>query len=335
MNRILSTLMALLAVLLLNAQEITVDRLTERIVVIDEGYFRSVAILTEKGVVLIDTRQPLAKMTEIKALIKQEFGVDTICYIINSHGCPEHIGGNSAFPEATVLMNDGFFKRKELYEEQKAAVDSFEVQCNNEHLSDSSREAFCTKFKGGEGWRRACIYALEENPDITFSRELTLHFEELSIQVVLIGLGHGYSNFIYIPQERFLHTSTINEQRRPLLFWVPIKADVEEFLPYQINKLQYFLSVCDSVDYIVPGHRDYYQSNELKQMLSYYINLYTLAEAYYTTNSVYEDFEACLAIGNNFKNFGWLKDLTTEELKRHNDNVLWLWTYLENKNDED
>lgn len=235
MKKLQCLLLSIFAVYTVFAQ-IEVERFSNRIIILNENYFRSVAINTNKGVVLIDTREPLEKMEEIKKIVKQEFDTDTFCYIINTHGCPEHILGNPAFPNTPVIMNENFFNRKKMYARQKNYVDSLEIVCNR-IIDTALSDEICSKLEDGKNWRECCIKALKITPNITFSESMNLYFDSLTIQMFLTGLGHGYSTFIYIPEENFLHVSTLSDHWAITKFSIPDYLDGSDFLPYQIKTL--------------------------------------------------------------------------------------------------
>lgn len=309
------------------AQKIEIDRVSDRIILLNEDYFRSVAVETDKGVVLIDTREPLEKMEEIKQLIKQEFNTNSFCYVINTHGCPEHILGNTALPNTPAIMNDNFFNRKKLYREQKKYIDSLEIVC--EQTADAlEQNENCSQIEQGKNWRKYCIKALKINPDITYSEKMNLYFEGLSIQMLLTGLGHGYSTFIYIPEERFLHVSTLNSNWVITKFQVAPYLDGAYFLPYQIKTLQDIISISDSLEFVVPSHGEPYDPTVLKQMLVYYTELYAFASESCSSNMNYDTFKLECNIEKRFPRLELLQNLNAEELERHNENVDWLWKYF-------
>lgn len=309
------------------AQEIEVERMSDRIMLLNEDYYRSVAINTNKGVVLIDTREPLEKMEEIRQLITQEFNTDSFCYIINTHGCPEHILGNAAFPNIPVIMNDNFFNRRKLYGEQKKYIDSLEIVC--EQTTDTVElNENCSQIEQGKNWRKYCIKAMKIKPDITYSEKMNLHFEGLSIRMLLTGLGHGYSIFIYIPEERFLHVSTLSSNWAITKFKIPQYLDGDYFVPYQIKTLQDIIRITDSLDFVVPSHGDPYAPIVLKQMLRYYTELYQFAYDSYASNMDYDTFKSECSIEKRFSTLKLFQNLNEEELQRHNENVDWLWDYF-------
>jgi glyoxylase-like metal-dependent hydrolase (beta-lactamase superfamily II) len=314
------------------SQNIKVDRISKRIIILNEDYFRSVAIYTNKGVVLIDTREPLEKMEEIKQIIKQEFKTDTFCYIINTHGCPEHILGNPAFPNTPVIMNENFFNRKKMYARQKKYIDSLEIVCNQTNDTVNQDEK-CTNLDGGRNWRNYCIKALKIKPDISYSKKMNLYFDSLTIQMVFTGLVHGYSTFIYIPEENFLHVSTLSSKYAITKFRIPENLDASDFLPYQVNTLKDIIGISNSIKYVVPCHGDYYSSGILKQMLGYYTDMYYFAKKSYSSKMKYNTFKSECTIAKRFSTFELFQNLNEEELQRHNENIDWLWNYFKQQDD--
>jgi glyoxylase-like metal-dependent hydrolase (beta-lactamase superfamily II) len=308
-------------------QNIEVNRISDRMIILNENYFRSVAILTNRGVILIDTREPLEKMEEIKRIINQEFNTDTFCYIINTHGCPEHILGNAAFPNTPVIMNDNFFNRKKMYAMQKKYIDSLEIICSDT-VGKVEQDDICSRLEEGKNWRKYCIKAMKIKPDISFSEKMNLYFDSLTIQMVLTGLGHGYSTFIYIPEENFLHVSTLSNNWGITKFTIPEYLDGSDFLPYQIETLKDFITISDSLKYIVPCHGEYYSADILKQMLRYYTEMYDFAKESVFDKKDYNTYKSECSIEKRFSNYELFRNLSDKEIQRHNENIDWLWDYF-------
>lgn len=322
-------LFAVSGLISVNADSIEVDRLSERIVILNEGYHRVVAVNTEKGIILIDTRWPKEKMEEIKQLLLlQEFNSDKVCYIINTHGCPEHILGNPALPNTPVIMNKRFFNRLKIYAQQKQDIDSLQFQCEHTDLDTSKQRKICEEYERRKFWRDICIEAQKIKPDVTFSEELNLYFENLTIQIKYTGLGHGYSNFIYIPEERFLHSSTIGHKDVPHKITIPQFTDNPEFLSWQNQVLKNMIDQCDSIRYVIPGHGEYYTGNELKQILNYFITMYDGVKQALEDNQNIESFKKEYTIDKKFANYTLFKDLGDETIKRHNKNIDFLWNHV-------
>lgn len=327
MKKLACSLLITFSLLPAFAQKIEADRISENILVLNEDYNRCVAVLTNKGVVLIDTRMEKEKMLEMKQLIKQEFKTDSIIYIINTHGCPEHVLGNSFLPNTPAIMNSNFFNRKKIYEHQKAYIDSLENECL--HSNDTSiQNSCCKQFEQSKTWRPYCVKALKVEPDITYSEKMNLYFDNLTIQLVLTGLGHGYSTFIYIPEEKFLHSSTFGNRLKLPQITIPPFMDSAAFLPYQISVLKDFITVSDSIEYVVPGHGDYYSSDELKQKLNYYVNMYKLAKNLADTETDLEAFKTKFTLETIIPEFKPADDIKEKELETHRKNIDWLCNYF-------
>ena len=164
---------------------------------------------------------------------------------------------------------------------------------------------------------------------------MNLYFDSLTVQMVLTGLGHGYSTFIYIPEENFLHVSVLSSNWAITKFTIPGDMDGSDFLPYQIKTLKDFIPISDSLRYIVPCHGKYYSADILKQMLSYYTEMYDFAKESYSSNTDFNTYRSECTIEKRFLKYELFQNLDDKEIQRHDENIDWLWNYFSQFNKEE
>src|SRR5512142_2888663 len=87
---------------------ITVRRLSPPLAVVNAGPWNNsyVAIATQKGIVVIDSGFSTRIAQAVRQAIQAEFKRSDFSYLINSHEHSDHIFGNSAYSDATIVGSD-------------------------------------------------------------------------------------------------------------------------------------------------------------------------------------------------------------------------------------
>ena len=94
---------------------IVVERLSERVIIVSlDGFSTQTAIATEKGIVVIDNVWSGKSARLYREVIEEEFGRGDFIYAIAIINDLMNVGGNCAYPEATVVAHE------ELYQSLKA-----------------------------------------------------------------------------------------------------------------------------------------------------------------------------------------------------------------------
>jgi len=148
------------------------------------GSTNSGFIVTDKGVILIDSQGPRERALDLKARIKKITNLPVI-YLINTHYHGDHTFGNQYF-KGTIISH-------------KTARDDL-IQKDRAHR---------TRFKKIFGQKSLDGFRLTL-PDITFSDELRLYEGATDIIITHTGPAHtGGDAYVYLPKERIVFTGDI------------------------------------------------------------------------------------------------------------------------------
>ncbi|GAJ00493.1 unnamed protein product, partial [marine sediment metagenome] len=106
-NLLLLCGIAFLWVPAVNAQDVVVRRVTDRVITLSMtnlGKHTNITVIeTQKGLVVIETEFVPSVMETIKKAAEKELGRNDWAYVINSHGHLHHARGNAAFPDTPII----------------------------------------------------------------------------------------------------------------------------------------------------------------------------------------------------------------------------------------
>lgn len=91
---------------------IVVQRFSDRVILLtDDPTFgeTTVAIASNRGLVVIDTSGSPESAVRIRRAIEQEFGRSDFAYVINTHHHWDHTSGNQAFADAVIIGHDACY----------------------------------------------------------------------------------------------------------------------------------------------------------------------------------------------------------------------------------
>ena len=197
---------------------IKVQEFNDRTVLVKFGYDAITAIKTTKGIVLIDAGISTALTARYKNIIENKFDNHNFVYVINSHGHPDHIGGNSIFPKAQVIghencRNDGFVNRNpdSLSISVGKIADDYELQLQHSIPNTTEwNDIFTQKIR-----YKGAYCDLKNNipfrfPDIIFSDSMKLECGEVTLDMTYFGKFHSTSDIlIYVPEMKVLFTGDL------------------------------------------------------------------------------------------------------------------------------
>lgn len=146
-----------------------------------EGKTNSGFVVTEKGVVVIDTQGP----AELARLLREKIKETTdkpVTHVINTHYHGDHTFGNQFFAEGLIIAHEN--TRKELTER------------------DEGHRAMFRKFFGEESLKGFSLTL----PDMTFTDRLILRHGGRTMELVYAGAkAHTDGDlFVWLPEEKIL-----------------------------------------------------------------------------------------------------------------------------------
>ncbi len=310
---------------------VDIDTITDKIIVLNEGYDRVSAIKTSTGIVIIDTHKSTIDMGRMKKCIIEYFNDSSFIYVINTHECLEHISGNSLFPEAQKIAHANFLKT--CYPDSTDSRIAFlhtkipELERKIRQTDDSSRLVELLRDLDYFQTMKADFIKAAVPPDISFTDKLTVDLEDITLELNYIGRGaHGNCGIlIYVPEEKTLFTgSTLTKP--PIIYktgdWIQV-IDIVKW----ISVLDEFLHNSE-LEHIVASHVSYYTRQELQEMRDYFDLIFRTVKIFRESGKTQDAVMAELdydIIDERFVIF------TEEEQwrNRHYENVEILWDYME------
>ena len=206
-----------------------------------EGATNSGFIVTDEGVVVIDTQGP----KDLSILLKQKIQEVTekpIIYVVNTHYHGDHTFGNQYFKEAREIIS---------HENTKKNL----IEKDSQH-----REQFRKFF--GENALEGFELTL---PTKTFKDTLTLRAGGKIMELAYLGSGHTDGDIIvYLPIERIMFGGDLFYKDR--LSWLG-DSYASEWIE-TLDKLKHFDAVIH-----VPGHGDIGDMGMLQNFQQYLIDL--------------------------------------------------------------
>ncbi len=279
-----------------SGEYVCIERLSERVLLaywLGTGRCNLTAIRSEKGLVIIDTEMSPRIMAPIKERIEKEFGRSDWAYVINTHAHDNHAGGNSLFPNATVVGHDNLWEDMQWLIRKQADPDAKSRDLDRAALTGRNLWAALPRFSRSPADARRIrgeirfweLYAKDMKegyelvkPSLTFADRHTLDLGDLRLELVFFGKGHSLSDtLVYVPQERLLVTGAIVYQRAhlPEIGEQSQLEDVHRFL----TVLDGFLAKDVRIDHVVPSHSLPLRRSDLVPVRDYYRRMLTEVRA--------------------------------------------------------
>lgn len=255
---------------------IEIKRISDRVVVFSCLDVNVSAIVSRKGIIIIDTNRSPGIMKEIEEEIENIFGRNDIINIINTHGHWDHCSGNQLFKEVNIIGHKYCVE----YINHNKSNSPINIWSLNRRISRMEKdvtnpdrnEAELTEIKSNiTGWNLV-KQDLENKyrptpPTTTFLDSLTLDLGDLTLRMIYCGNAHTNNDiFIFIPEEKLVFTGDmfISENR----FGFPINklVDVQRI----ITSMDIITNELNEIEFIIPGHGVLFSGNvwdELKNIL--------------------------------------------------------------------
>ncbi|MBI5237814.1 MAG: MBL fold metallo-hydrolase [Deltaproteobacteria bacterium] len=152
----------------------------------EDGGTNSGFVVTDEGVVVIDSQGPKELALQLKQKIKETTDKPVI-YVINTHYHGDHAFGNQYFIEARAIISHDNV-RKALMENDAAHRERFK-----KFFGETSLDEFVLTL-----------------PNLTFSERLTLRAGERTLELVHPGPGHTYGDiYVSMPDEKIVFTGDL------------------------------------------------------------------------------------------------------------------------------
>jgi len=235
-------------------------RVSERVAVFECLDVNVTVVVTDSGLVVIDTNYSPGLMEAVAGEIEREFERRDVRYVVNTHAHLDHCGGNQVFPGAVVVghINGVEFMRHQRFDSPSSlGFHSRRLARARERLAASAAESNRARELAGEirarelllaDLRRRCVAT---PPVVTFRDRLALDTGRPAIELIYCGHAHSSSDsWAHIPEEKVLVTGDLFCSAERLCFSVDAFTDAPRIL-----------AVIDSVRRgeggiatVIPGH---------------------------------------------------------------------------------
>jgi glyoxylase-like metal-dependent hydrolase (beta-lactamase superfamily II) len=254
---------------------IKVKKLNDKIILIQMGYDAVIAISCQKGIVVIDAGISTGLTAKYRKIIEKVFQRNDFACLINTHGHPDHTGGNSVFTGAVIIgqencLNEISNQRKNP-EEVKSSLDKIVKDYDNELQTLTPRtnewnRVYCQKTRYQYAYNDVLKNLPVSVPDFTFRDSLDIFMGNVTFNLIYFGKAHSESDIIvHIPENKILMVGDLfskygrpgfgEENRKYSERWIKVAKWIE-------NRL-------NDIDIVVDGHGQVLSKEDVRLFISY------------------------------------------------------------------
>ena len=293
----------------------------------------TVALATEKGIVVIETSLIRAHDARIRQAIEKEFRRNDFKYLINTHFHHDHTAGNQVYADATIighknvpagmreeLTGNGLIK---LIDKFKGMQKEREEALN--HLKPDSRD-----FKFTEEFIACLKLAIRElqsgfiptYPSVLFEKNLILDMGDMTIELYSLGGMHTDSDIaVFVPQEGLVAVGDI-EPEQVLPF---IRKDLKSDFSVTLENWGRIVDSGREIKYVNMAHSDMFLSVEtFKEQYNYLSTLWNGVSEMHRKGMTLEDAKREYSVK---KNFPYFKDkiIKVRDIDINESNIEAIW----------
>ena len=315
----LISIIVLFGYLNLFSQDFKIEKITNKIIACNcflKEEHRSFTILSQDGMIQIDTYY-YPWMTEIaKKMIIEETNRVDFKYFINTHAHTCHVGGNQYFNDAVFIAQDRTKGKIEWFinNDQKKYTKLLDIE-----NKDSSQLKQLNELK----------YQIENRklPQITFQDKLTFHLDDITVHLIYFGeCGHSDDEIlIHIPEEKTLIIGQIfhGSTYLPIIKWAPNRNDLERKIDIMTGLLE------NDLEHILSNHQGEIDISDFKFARDYYIDLLTNIEDLRNKSYSLEQIQSEFKFKSRYPEINEKHDIQEDRENVHIKNVENVWKMME------
>jgi glyoxylase-like metal-dependent hydrolase (beta-lactamase superfamily II) len=293
----------------------------------------TVALATEKGIVVIETSLIRSHDARIKEVIEKEFGRNDFKYLINTHFHHDHTAGNQIYADATIVGHKNVpagMKEELTGEGLVKLIDKFKgMQKDREealkHLEPESRD-----YKFTEEFIACLKLAIPElqsdfvptYPSILFEKNMILDMGDMTIELYSLGGMHTDSDIvIFVPEEGLVAIGDVApDQMLPY-----IRKDLKSDFSVTLENWGRIVESGREIKYVNMAHSDMFLSVEtFKEQYRYLNTLWQGLSEMFRQGLTLEDAKKKYTIE---KDFPYFKEKIIEmrdiDINEHNIEAIW------------
>lgn len=265
-------------------QQDTIDTLTnnfietktvsERVMIVKLGANAITSVATLDGIVVFDAGMSNSLSNKFRRIIEEEFNRDDFACLINTHSHPDHTGGNQVFSDIKIIGHEnctkGLAENWKYPEKVKVRLQQIITQLNDYLLtmepgSDDWTDLMKQKILYQHTLQDFMTDRVVTLPTLTFNDTLTLHFGDVTCQLIYFGKAHSESDIlIHIPEEKILMTGDLFSAWGKLHFDNKTGQDKDRWMVVK----QWVSGRMDAIETIITGHGQILSKKDLELFLS-------------------------------------------------------------------
>ncbi len=332
-------LITVLSVLLQADSELPLHqkRLSEKVLIVWAGdhmqTIATVALATEKGIVVIETSLIRSYDARIRQVIEKEFGRNDFKYLINTHYYHDHTCGNQIYSDATIvahknllsgmkeeLTGDGLVKLvdkfKGMLKDREEAIQHVEPDSKDYHFV---REFIVCLKLAIEELQSGFIPTF---PSVMFEKSLTLDMGDMTVELYSIGGMHTDSDIvIFVPEEGLVAIGDVApDQMLPY-----IRKDLKSDFSMTLENWGRIVNSPSEIKYVNMAHSDMFLSVEtFKEQYKYFNTLRQELSEMYRQGQTIKDAKKKYTIE---KDFPYFKDkiIKMRDVDINENNIEAIW----------
>ena len=315
-------------------------RLSEKVIIVWTGdhmqTIATVALATERGIVVIETSLIRSYDARIRQVIEKEFGRNDFKYLINTHFHHDHTCGNQIYSDATIvahksvlsgmkeeLTGDGLVKLvdkfKGMLKDREEAIQHTEPDSKDYHFV---REFIVCLKLAIEELQSGFVPTF---PSVMFEKSLTLDMGDMTVELYSIGGMHTDSDIvIFVPEEGLVAIGDVApDQMLPY-----IRKDLKSDFSKTLENWGRIVNSPSEIKYVNMAHSDMFLSVEtFKEQYKYFNTLWQGLSEMYRQGQTIEDAKIKYTIEDDFPYF---KDriIKMRDIDINENNIEAIWAQI-------
>lgn len=250
-------------------------RLSEKVLVVADVSPNGIvtAIVTNKGIIIIDTGVSWSFGEGFRKIVEQEFKRSDFSYVINTHADRDHTFGNQAFKDAIIVAHKNCYKALQKLKMQWNTEKNEYISTHKSRAEKNIQELKDTNLHLDEAYRKRRLVAINSLivsdlsegqeivlPTLTFNDQMTLYSGDITLHLYYLGEGHSDCDIlIYVPQENLI---VAGDAFIKSMLICSMKQDAFDMARYS-KILNTVLNDSARIKYAVCGHGSFVSFSEL------------------------------------------------------------------------
>jgi glyoxylase-like metal-dependent hydrolase (beta-lactamase superfamily II) len=303
-----------------------VSRLSPRLLLVTDTKMNNniAAVRTSRGVVVVDTDESIEAGRAVRRIIEREFPGEAFAFVINTHSHWDHVLGNPAFSEATILAHENCRRAMmKVGERTPSAPEERGRESASEKAPSAGQLPPPPPALGQVGVAAEFLEATL--PDVTFTDRMTLHCGGRGFRLIHFGNAHTPSDIlVLVPEEKTLFVGD--------LFFKGGLPGFNEWLAPEVERwravLDEVLRDPGEVENIVSGHGGIIPPADLEIQVRYAFDLWDGVSRAFREGRSLKDVRRDFAIRTRYP------DLEPRNIKDslgrtiHDENIRKIWKHL-------